>query len=215
MKRFKHIDYSVYLVTDRPLCLGRDLLDIVRQAMHGGVTIVQLREKNVSTREFVELGRSVASLTRKASVPLLINDRIDVAQAVEADGIHIGQNDMDYADARKILGYDKIIGLSIDTWEQLQDATALDLDYLGIGPVFPTTTKTDTSDVLGIAGIRKARQRSLHTLVGIGGITRENAQQVIAAGAHGIAVVSAICSAPLPDAAAASLRQAVELGKIE
>jgi thiamine-phosphate pyrophosphorylase len=215
MKRFRNIDYSVYLVTDRPLCLGRDLLDIVRQAVQGGVSIVQLREKNVSTREFVELGRSVVSLTRKAGIPLLINDRIDVAQAVNADGVHIGQKDMDYADARRILGYDRIIGLSIDTWEQLQDATALDVDYLGIGPVFPTTTKTDTSDVLGIAGIRKARQQSPHTFVGIGGVTPDNAAQIIAAGAHGIAVVSAICSAPRPGEAAAALRQAVDRTRTE
>jgi thiamine-phosphate pyrophosphorylase len=215
MKRFDNIDYSVYLVTDRPLCLGRDLLDIIRQAVHGGVTIVQLREKHASTREFVELGRSVISLTRKAGIPLLINDRIDVAQAVGADGIHIGQSDMEYKDARSILGCDKIIGLSIDTWEQLQDATTLDLDYLGIGPVFPTTTKTDTSDVLGVAGIREARKKSSHTLVGIGGITRENAAQVITAGADGIAVVSAICSAPSPGKAAAALRRAVDQGRTD
>jgi thiamine-phosphate pyrophosphorylase len=213
MKRFKNMDCSLYLVTDRPLCLGRDLLDIVRQAVHAGVTMVQLREKNASTREFVELGRAVSSLVRRAGVPLLINDRIDVAQAMGADGVHIGQSDMAYEDARRILGYDKLIGLSIDTWEQLHHATALDLDYLGIGPVFPTTTKTDTSDVLGIAGIEEARRKSPHTLVGIGGITRENAARVIAAGADGIAVVSAICSAPFPDEATAALRRAVDQGR--
>ncbi|GAU09208.1 thiamine phosphate synthase [Desulfoplanes formicivorans] len=208
-----HVDYRVYLVTDRPLCLGRDLLDIVRQAVHAGVGLVQLREKQASTRAFVELGRSVRAITSKASIPLLINDRIDVALAVGADGVHIGQSDMPFADARKILGPDKIVGLSIDTWEQLLQANQLDLDYLGIGPVFPTTTKTDTSGEWGIAGITRARAASVHTLVGIGGITKDNAGQVIGAGAHGIAVVSAICSAPSPARAVKDLRTAVEQGR--
>ncbi|WP_462325541.1 thiamine phosphate synthase [Desulfoplanes sp.] len=207
------IDYSVYLVTDRPLCLGRDLLDIVRQAVQAGVTIVQLREKQASTREFVELARATVEITRKAAVPLLINDRLDVALAAGADGVHIGQSDMPYGDVRGLLGPDRIIGLSIDTWEQLHDAGELDLDYLGIGPVFPTTTKTDTSDEWGIEGIRKARKHSPHPFVGIGGVTRENAEQVIAAGAHGIAVVSAICSAPLPQEAVIDLHRAVHRGR--
>jgi len=213
MKHVHDIDYSVYLVTDRPLCLGRDLLDIVGQAVQAGAGIVQLREKHASTREFVELARATLEITRKAAVPLLINDRLDVALAADADGVHIGQSDMAYRDVRDILGPDRIIGLSIDTWEQLQEASSLDLDYLGIGPVFPTTTKTDTSEEWGIEGIKKARKRSPHPFVGIGGVTRENAEAVIAAGAHGIAVVSAICSAPSPREAVIDLRRAVDSGR--
>ncbi|PIE68877.1 MAG: thiamine phosphate synthase [Deltaproteobacteria bacterium] len=205
-----HIDYSVYLVTDRPLCLRRDLLDIVSQAVHAGVGVIQLREKQSSTRLFVELARSVLKITRRASIPLLINDRIDVALAAGADGVHIGQSDMAYEDVRTLLGHEAIIGLSIDTMSQLRQANDLDLDYLGIGPVFPTTTKQDTSQEWGVEGIRKARQCSRHTLVGIGGITRNNAKHVIAAGADGVAVVSAICSAPDVPQAVFDLRQAVQ-----
>jgi thiamine-phosphate pyrophosphorylase len=209
----RHVDYRVYLVTDRPLCLGRDLLDIVRQAVQAGVGLVQLREKQASTRQFVELARAVRTITSNASVPLLINDRIDVALAVEADGVHVGQSDMPFDLARKLLGPDKIIGLSIDTWDQLLQANQWDPDYLGIGPVYPTSTKTDTSGEWGLEGVQKARAASVHTLVGIGGITRDNAAGVIAAGAQGVAVVSAICSAPSPARAVKDLRRAVDQGR--
>ncbi len=210
----KTIDYSVYLITNRPLCLGRNLLDVVGQAIQAGVNIVQLREKHASPQTFVELARAVLEITRKASVPLIINDRIDVAQAVDADGIHLGQNDMDSQKVRSILGPEKIIGLSVDTLEQLYATRNLDVDYLGIGPVFPTTTKTDTEKEWGLDGIRQARQLSTHPFVGVGGINEHNAQDVVAAGAHGIAVVSAICSAPSPKQAVANLRQAVQKGKL-
>ncbi len=207
------IDYSVYLITNRPLCLGRNLLDIVGQAVQAGVNMVQLREKHAATHTFVELAQAVLQITRKASVPLIINDRIDVAQAVDADGVHIGQNDMDCQEVRSLLGPKKIIGLSVDTLEQLHAAKNLDVDYLGIGPVFPTTTKTDTEKEWGLDGIKQARQCSTHPFVGVGGITEGNAQDVVAAGAHGIAVVSAICSVPSPKQAVTNLQRAVHKGK--
>lgn len=204
------IDLSMYLVTDRPLCLGKNLLDIVREAVQAGVTMVQLREKKASTREFVALGHAIKAITKAHNVPLLINDRVDVALAIDADGVHIGQNDMDYADARRLLGYDKIIGLSIDTQEQLHEAQSLDVNYLGLGPIFPTTTKTDTSAEWGIQGLRQAHNFSCHPLVAIGGITTNNAAMVMASGADGIAVVSAICSAPSPSQAVAALQKVVQ-----
>lgn len=203
------IDLSVYLVTDRPLCLGRDILDIAREAIQAGVTIVQLREKETPTRDFVALGHAIKTITKAHGVPLLINDRLDVAMAIDADGVHIGQSDMSYPDARRLLGYDKIIGLSIDTENQLRDAQSLDVDYLGVGPVFPTQTKTDTSGVWGLEGFKQARTISSHKLVAIGGIDIHNAADVIRSGADGIAVVSAICSAPSPAHAVRALKNAV------
>jgi len=206
------LDLSVYLVTDRPLCLGRDLEHVVAAAVEGGATMVQLREKSAGTREFVELARALHGLLRPHNVPLLINDRLDVALAAEVDGVHIGQSDMDYADARRIMGHSAIIGLTIDSEEQLVAANALDVDYLGVGPVFPTRTKADHAPVWGVAGIARARQLSRHRFVAIGGITAASAAQCIQAGADGVAVVSALCSAQDPEEAARELAQAVAHG---
>ena len=135
---------KLYLVTDRDLSLGRSLEEVVREAVAGGVTMVQLREKDASTGEFVELGRKLMTVLKPLGVPLIINDRVDVALAVDADGVHIGQSDMPYADARRLLGHDKIIGLSVENFEDLDIANTLDVDYVGISPVYGTSTKTDT-----------------------------------------------------------------------
>ncbi len=206
-------DYSVYLVTDRPLCLGRNVLDVVREAVQAGATMVQLREKEASTREFVDLARAVKKITSALHVPLLINDRIDVALAMDADGVHIGQSDMNYTDARRLLGQDKLIGLSIDTEEQLREAELLDVNYLGLGPIFPTATKKDTKGEWGLEGLKHARSISRHPLVAIGGIGVTNATPVTRAGADGVAVVSAICSSPSPAQAVAALCRAVRNGR--
>lgn len=207
------LDLSVYLVTDRPLCLGRDLEHVVAAAVEGGATMVQLREKTATTREFVELARRLHGLLQPLGVPLLINDRADVALAAEVDGLHIGQRDMEYADARRIMGHNALIGLTIDSEEQLQAANALDVDYLGVGPVFPTSTKPGHSPVWGLEGIARARQLSRHKMVAIGGITAEHAASIVQCGADGIAVVSAICSAQDPAQAARELARAVQAGR--
>lgn len=207
------LDCSLYLVTDRPLCLGRDLEDVVSQAIAGGASMVQLREKTAGTREFVELARRLHELLRPLAVPLLINDRVDVALAAGVDGVHLGQSDMEYADARRILGHNALIGLTIDSEEQLVEANALDVDYLGVGPVFPTATKTDHAPVWGVEGIARARELSRHAFVAIGAVKAETAASIIQAGADGIAVVSAICSAPDPGEAAAELLAAVQQGR--
>jgi thiamine-phosphate pyrophosphorylase len=126
---------KLYLVTDRDLSLGRSLEEVVREAVAGGVTMVQLREKDAPTGEFVELGRRLMSILNPLGIPLIINDRVDVALAVDADGVHIGQSDMAYADARRLLGPDKIIGLSVENMDNLLKANELDVDYIGISPV--------------------------------------------------------------------------------
>lgn len=203
----KPFNLNLHLVTDRSLSLGRDLLDIVQAAVQGGVSVVQLREKECATREFVELGRSVSSLLQQSSVPLLINDRVDVALAVGANGVHIGQSDMSYNDARHLLGSDAIIGLSVESEAHALAAENLDVDYLGLSPVFTTPTKRELKEQLGLEGVAAIRRVSRHRLVAIGGIHRDNISAILKSGADGVAVVSAICSAPDPLQATRQLQQ--------
>lgn len=203
------INYSLYLVTDRSLSRGRTNLEIVRAAVKGGVSCVQLREKTCSTREFIAEARLLKQLLAADNVPLIINDRVDVALAVDADGVHLGQNDMAIEDARKLVGPSKIIGISAECLDHARAAQAAGADYIGISPVFSTATKTDTAPPLGLAGVRAMRQAVDLPLVGIGGIGPQNGGEVISAGATGIAVVSAIVSAVCPERAARDLRQTV------
>ena len=206
-------DYlKLYLVTDRELSLGRSLEEVVSEAVKGGVTVVQLREKDASTGEFIELARRLMKLLRPLRIPLIINDRVDVALAVDADGVHIGQSDMSYEDARRLLGPDKIIGLSVENFKDVEAANALDVDYIGISPVYGTPTKTDTAEPFGLEGLRKAVQMSVHPTVAIGGMNASTIAEVMAAGTDGVAVVSAICSAENIRKATSDLRAIVEEG---
>lgn len=198
-------DLSLYLVTDRGLSLGRDLEWIVSEAVKGGVTLVQLREKDIDTREFIGLALRLKATLSPLGVPLIINDRVDVALAADADGVHIGQSDMPYAMARRILGADKIIGLSVENMEELGQANGLDVDYVAVSPVYSTATKTDTAPPFGLDGLAEAVRRSVHPTVAIGGMNRQTAAGVMACGADGIAVVSAISSAASPREAAEEL----------
>jgi thiamine-phosphate pyrophosphorylase len=168
------------------------------QALIGGAACIQLREKDVSTRFFVEEARKMKNLTARFRVPLIINDRIDVALASEADGVHIGQDDMPYAEARKLMGPEAIIGLSVETWDDVVEAEALDVNYLGVSPIFETPTKTDTKGNWGLEGLARIKAYSRHPLVAIGGLNASNAKGVVMAGADCIAVVSAICAASDP-----------------
>lgn len=195
----------LYLVTDRPLSLGRPIEEIVSEAVAGGVTMVQLREKDCPTGEFVALAKRLKALLAPLGVPLIINDRVDVALAVDADGVHIGQSDMSYEDARRLLGRDKIIGLSVENFEDLERANSLDVDYVGISPVYGTPTKSDIAEPFGLEGLRRAVAMSAHPTVAIGGMNAQTIGEVMAAGTDGVAVVSAICSAPSPRKAAQEL----------
>ena len=206
-------DLSLYLVTDRRLASPLSLEALVRAALRGGVTAVQLREKECSTRDFVGLARALKAILPRAGVPLIINDRVDVALAACADGVHIGQSDMEYRDARRLLGPDAIIGLSVETAGQAERAASLDVDYLGAGPIFPTPTKTDAAPAWGIEGLAALRRASRHVLVAIGGVNRGNAGDVIRAGADGIAVVSAICWAIDPEQSARELSDAISAAR--
>lgn len=203
-------DYSLYLVTDRRLSLGRSTVEVVRAAIRGGVSCVQLREKGCSTREFMDEARLLKELLAGTGVPLFINDRLDVALAVGADGVHLGQNDLPIADARRLVGDRMIIGISAESVADAIRAEAEGADYIGASPVFTTPTKTDTAPPLGLVGLRAIRRAVQLPLVAIGGIDADNAAQVLRAGADGLAVVSAIVSAPCPRTAAAALRQRIQ-----
>jgi thiamine-phosphate pyrophosphorylase len=200
---------GLYLVTDRGLCGPKDLVDVILKALQGGVACVQLREKEVSTRFFVEEAQKIKALMAPFKAPLVINDRIDVALAVGADGVHIGQADMPYAVARKLMGKRAIIGLSVETWEDVERAQDLDVDYLGVSPVFETPTKTDTKGSWGLEGLSKIKAYSRHPLVAIGGLNTSNAADAVRAGADCLAVVSAICSAFDPLEAARELHDTI------
>lgn len=192
---------GVYLVTDRALCMGRDVLDVVASAARGGLCAVQLREKQIASREFVALGRAMVDLLRPLGIPLIINDRADIAQIIGADGLHIGQSDIHYRDARELLGPKAIIGLSVETSSQAIECRNWGLNYIGASPIFGTPTKSDTAEPLGLNGLAQLRTLTTTPIVAIGGINLSNCRQVVQAGADSIAIVSAICSAHDPEAA--------------
>lgn len=192
----------LYLVTDQASLRGRPLADVVLAAVQGGVTCVQLREKTLSTRDFVALARTMRALLEPFKVPLIINDRIDVALACGAHGVHLGQSDMPVELARRLLPANVFLGLSVENVDDVRRAASQPVDYLGVSPVFATPTKTDTALPWGLAGLRQVRAMSALPLVAIGGIHRHNAREVLTAGADGLAVVSALCAADNPQAAA-------------
>lgn len=200
-----NFDLSLYLVTDRDLSKGRSLEFLVDEAVKGGVSIVQLREKNISTIEFYNIACSLKSLLKPYEIPLIINDRLDIAIASDADGLHIGQSDMPYEIVRKILGKNKIIGLSVETIEQARQANDLDVDYIGLSPVFSTNTKTDINTPLELEGIQEIISFTKHKTVAIGGINTNNTAGIIKSGVDGVAVVSAIISQADPQKASEEL----------
>lgn len=205
----KAINYTLYLVTDRDLMSCETVEESVEQAIAGGVTIVQLREKQASSRQFYELALRVKAVTDRYDVPLIINDRVDIAIAVDAAGVHLGQKDMPCAVARKILGPDKIIGVSAALPEEAKQAKADGASYLGVGAVFATGTKQDTRPVTKerLAEIRAAVDLPI---VIIGGVKQHNVLEFAGMGIDGAAVVSAIVAQPDIQAAAAQMRTILE-----
>ncbi len=202
-------DYSLYLVTDDALAGGRSVEWIVAEAVRGGVTCVQLREKHAEGRAYYERAMALRERLRPLGIPLIINDRLDIALAIGADGVHLGQGDLPCAEARRIAGPNLLIGISVSTVAEAQAAARDGADYLGISPIFDTPTKTDTPPATGIDGLRAIRAAVSLPLVAIGGIKAENAAAVVRAGADGIAVVSAIMAVADPRAAARALADVV------
>jgi thiamine-phosphate pyrophosphorylase len=209
------VDVRLYALVDPDRDGGRDLAELARLVTRGGATLVQLRDKHGDTRAMVERARAVKAALAPFGVPLLINDRVDVALAAGADGAHVGQDDMAVADARRLLGPKAIIGLSIKTVAQAAAAPIDLLDYVGIGGVFATTSKDNTSAPIGPTGLARIaevfRKRApKFPLCAIAGIDATNAASAIAAGADGVAVISALSLASDPQAAARQLRAVVD-----
>lgn len=200
------IDYSVYLVTDRRNKTDEEFLNIIEEAIKGGTTVIQLREKTASTKEFYDLALRVKEITSRYGVPLLINDRIDIALAVDSEGVHIGQDDMPADIAREIIGEDKILGVSASTVEEAKKAEKDSADYIGSGAVFPTATKDD-ADSVSKEELKEIVDSIDIPVVAIGGITVENANTLKGSGIAGFSVVSAIMSAEDPKVASKKLKE--------
>jgi len=197
----------LYLVTDEGLCRGRPLADVVAAAVQGGVGCVQLRDKHLGPREVLARAMVLKSLLAPLGVPLVINDRVDVALACCAEGLHLGQGDMAPEEARRLLPPHVFVGWSVETPADVARSASLPLDYLAVSPVFATPTKTDTKPPWGLDGLRQVRAATSLPLVAIGGIHPGNAREVLRAGADGLAVVSALCAAEDPGAAARAFQE--------
>jgi thiamine-phosphate pyrophosphorylase len=210
MRRDVTARLAVYLVADPTATRGRALDAVVADAVRGGATLVQLRVKEPATRPFVEQARALVRLLRPVGVPLVVNDRVDVALAVGADGVHVGQDDMPAEDVRRLLGEGAIVGVSATDAHELRAIDPRVADYVGVGPVLATGSKPDAAAPLGLHGLAALCRASTLPVVAIGGITVDNARAMIEHGAAGVSVISAICGAPDPAAAARALRQAVE-----
>jgi len=210
--RNRQIDWSLCFIADSEASAGRNILWLIEEAVAGGATIVQLRGKKWTVREFLTIGVEAVELLRPKGIPLIINDRTDIALACRADGVHLGQDDLPVEAARKILGLGRLIGLSVNTPEEARKAEDVGANYIGVGPIFPTLSKPDLSPLLGVEGLRRIRAEARLPILAIGGITAARAAEVIAAGADGLAVISAIASAVSPRQASTEFIEAI--GKV-
>lgn len=207
------LNLRLYLVTDEHLSRGRSTVEIVRAAIRGGVDVVQLRGKDLPIREQMAIGRALRAITREAGVLFIVNDRADLALALDADGIHVGQDDLPAELVRQIVGPDRIVGVSAATIAEAQAARAAGADYLGVGPIWGTATKRDAGEAVGPELITTLKRAVTLPMVGIGGIAAKNAAAVIAAGGDGVAVVSAIVAARDPEAAARDLKAQIVVAR--
>lgn len=188
---FSREDLKLYLVTDRRWLEGEDFIETLEEALKGGVTFLQLREKDLGYAEFLELAKKVKVLAQKYRVPFVVNDSVEIARAVDADGVHIGQGDMNFAKAREILGREKIIGLSCSNLEEARLAKAEGADYIGVGAVFPTDSKED-ADKVGLEILRTIGEEVDIPIVGIGGINKDNIGDLKGMKVDGVSLISAI-----------------------
>lgn len=203
------MNYDLYVITDEAIAGGRSHTEIAQQALLGGAGIIQLRDKSRSCKELATVGREMAAITRKAGAILIVNDRLDVAIACGADGVHFGQDDMRVGTARQLVPPGFIIGVSVGTVEEATDAEREGADYVALSPAFPTTSKDDAGPGHGLERLREIRRAVSIPVIAIGGINRQNVRDVIAAGADGIAVISAVVARPDIAAAARELRELV------
>lgn len=210
MRKLDQLDYSLYLVTDRELSGERSQHKIVEAAIRGGVTVVQYREKSSSTRRMIVEARELCELCRAHHVPFIVNDRVDVALAADADGVHVGQDDLPAALARQWLGPGKLLGVSVENVDQALQAVVDGADYVGASPIFTTPTKPDAPPPMGLQGLQAIARVCPIPVVAIGGLNTQNGAAAIRAGAAGLAVVSAIITTQDPEGAARELMQVIE-----
>ena len=196
--RSPRIDFNLYLITDRQGCRGRNLVTVVEEALKGGVKAVQLREKDLSSRELYQLAQEMRDITSRYGARLFINDRIDIALAVDADGVHLGHGSIPIQSARQLLGEEKLIGVSCHGRESAVAAQEKGADFITDGPVFHTPSKAPYGSPVGIGSLREVTSRLRIPVFALGGITGRNTRQVIDAGAHGIALISAVIAAENP-----------------
>ncbi len=199
------IDYSLYLITDRNLVGAKDFYRSVREALRGGVSLLQVREKELSSREFYNSARVLKDMAAQYNVPLIVNDRLDIALAVDADGLHIGEHDLPLEIARKILGKEKILGYSVSSIEEARYAVETGANYLGAGAVFPTGSKADVGEAIGLERLKEIKQAVKVPVVAIGGIGAQNVREVKRTGADGVSLISAILACECPYRAAKEL----------
>lgn len=206
----KRLDLSLYLVLDPVLCEPIGMVETARLAVEGGATTVQLRSKHASTRDLIATGLALKAALAGTGVPLIVNDDVEAAIAIGADGIHVGQGDLAAVIVRSRVGNDMVVGLSVETEALARRIDPSVVDYVGIGPVFATATKPDHKQPIGFDGLARIVAQSPVPAVAIGGLKGEHAKPVLSAGAQGLAVVSAICGQPDPRAAARSIAQSIE-----
>jgi len=204
------MDSRLYVITGSAFLRGRSLEEVITAAIRGGADTIQLREKDFGGRALLEAGRLLRRITAEHGVRLIVNDRIDVAIGVDADGVHLGQSDLPITVARDILGPGKIVGLSTHSVAEAVAAERAGADYIGLGPMFPTRTKLDTEPVVGPDGVRDVRRHVRLPIVAIGGIRPEHAAEIIGNGANAVAVISAVIGADDVEGAARTVRQIVD-----
>lgn len=208
-------EYGTYLVTQESRSVARSTLEVVEAAIAGGVDVIQLREKDTTIRQRYERGREVRERTAEAGVSLIVNDRVDLALAIDGDGVHLGDDDLPVSVARELLGETALIGRSVSTVAAARDAEAAGADYLGVGAVFATSSKNvaDEQAEIGVDAVAEITEAVSIPCVAIGGISVANAADAVAAGADGVAVISAIAAAADPEAATRELSDAVAAGR--
>lgn len=204
------VDFSLYLISDRGQTGGRLLVEVVASALAGGVRAVQLREKDLPARQMFELAMQLRQLTREAGARLLINDRVDVALAVDAEGVHLGTNGMPVREARRLLGHNRLIGYSAHGLNEALQAQADGADFITFGPVYHTPSKAPYGEPVGVAAMQTACRALAIPLFALGGVKEAAVPELMAAGARGVALISAIIAAPDPRQAAASILQTIE-----
>jgi len=204
------MNYDLYIITDQRISHGKSHLEVAEAVLAGGATVIQFRDKEMEDSEAIEVCRKIYELTKKKGIPFIVNDRVEVARIVKADGVHLGQEDQSLDFARKILNQNQIIGISVETVEQAIEAEKEGADYLGVGPIYPTATKLDAGRALGVARLKEIKEAVSIPVIAIGGIDEDNLEEVLRAGADGVAVISAVVSAPDITQACRKLKNKIE-----